>query len=100
MSFDLFIIDVGLLDRFMRDKLLSEVLEALIVIQRLIVQKTKLINDCNRLLKELLDSLLLESSENKQQFIRACISGLQLHGEEKKGQTNLVSEFYSLEILS
>ncbi|EOY03818.1 Auxin transport protein (BIG) isoform 1 [Theobroma cacao] len=75
--------------RFMRDNLLSEVLEALIVIRGLIVQKTKLISDCNRLLKDLLDSLLLESSENKQQFIRACICGLQIHGEEKKGRTCL-----------
>ncbi|KAL0377636.1 UNVERIFIED_CONTAM: Auxin transport protein BIG [Sesamum radiatum] len=45
---------------FMRDQLLSDVLEALIVIRGLIVQKTKLISDCNRLLKDLLDSLLLE----------------------------------------
>ncbi|KAF6169153.1 hypothetical protein GIB67_038650 [Kingdonia uniflora] len=74
--------------RFMRDDLLSEVLEALIVIRGLVVQKTKLISDCNRNLKDLLDSLLLESSENKRQFIRACISGLQIHGE-KKGRTSL-----------
>lgn len=74
----------------MRDDLLSEILEALIVIRGLIVQKTKLISDCNRLLKDLLDSLLLESSENKRQFIRACISGLQIHGEERKGRTCLV----------
>ena len=74
----------------MRDNLLSEVLEALIVIHGLIVQKTKLISDCNRLLKDLLDSLLLESSENKRQFIRACICGLQIHGKEKKGRTCLV----------
>lgn len=76
--------------RFMRDNLLSEILEALIVIRGLIVQKTKLISDCNRLLKDLLDSLLLESSENKRQFIRACICGLQIHGEEKKGRACLV----------
>ncbi|KAJ0099623.1 hypothetical protein Patl1_21605 [Pistacia atlantica] len=75
--------------RFMRENLLSEILEALIVIRGLIVQKTKLISDCNRLLKDLLDSLLLESSENKRQFIRACICGLQIHGEEKKGRTCL-----------
>ncbi|XP_010261103.1 PREDICTED: auxin transport protein BIG isoform X2 [Nelumbo nucifera] len=75
--------------RFMQDELLSEVLEALLVIRGLIIQKTKLISDCNRLLKELLDSLLLESSENKRQFIRACISGLQIHGEERKGRTSL-----------
>ncbi|OMO52577.1 Zinc finger, ZZ-type [Corchorus capsularis] len=75
--------------RFMRDNLLSEVLEALIVIRGLIVQKTKLISDCNRLLKDRLDSLLLESSENKRQFIRACICGLHIHGEEKKGRTCL-----------
>ncbi|KAL5739314.1 hypothetical protein ACOSQ2_028494 [Xanthoceras sorbifolium] len=75
--------------RFMHDNLLSEILEALIVIRGLIVQKTKLISDCNRLLKDLLDSLLLESSENKRQFIRACICGLQIHGEEKKGRTCL-----------
>ncbi|KAL5723323.1 RING-type E3 ubiquitin transferase [Ranunculus cassubicifolius] len=75
--------------RFMRDDLLSEVLEALLVIRGLIVQKTKLISDCNKLLKDLLDSLLLESSENKRQFIRACISGLQIHGEDKKRRTSL-----------
>ncbi|KAG9448547.1 hypothetical protein H6P81_008512 [Aristolochia fimbriata] len=75
--------------RFMRDELLSEVLEALLVIRGLIVQKTKLISDCNRLLKDLLDGLLLESSENKRHFIRACISGLQNHGEERKGRTSL-----------
>ncbi|KAM1666136.1 hypothetical protein ACFX1X_045806 [Malus domestica] len=75
--------------RFMRDNLLSEVLEALIVIRGLVVQKTKLISDCNRLLKDLLDSLLLESSENKRQFIRACVCGLQNHGEERKGRTCL-----------
>ncbi|KAF5725427.1 auxin transport protein BIG isoform X1 [Tripterygium wilfordii] len=75
--------------RFMRDNLLSEVLEALIVIRSLIVQKTKLISDCNRLLKDLLDGLLLESSENKRQFIRACICGLQIHGEGRKDRTCL-----------
>ncbi|GAB4828001.1 hypothetical protein Ancab_040036 [Ancistrocladus abbreviatus] len=75
--------------RFMRDNLLAEILEALIVIRGLVVQKTKLISDCNRLLKDLLDSLLQESSENKRQFIRACICGLQIHQEEKKGQTSL-----------
>lgn len=75
--------------RFIKDDLLSEVLEALLVIRGLIVQKTKLIGDCNKLLKDLLDSLLLESSENKRHFIRACISGLQNHGEERKGRTSL-----------
>ncbi|KAI4346740.1 hypothetical protein L6164_007612 [Bauhinia variegata] len=75
--------------RFMRDDLLSEILEALIVIRGLIVQKTKLISDCNQLLKDLLDSLLLESSENKWQLIRACINGLQFHLEEKKGRACL-----------
>uniref|UniRef100_A0A1D1Y594 Auxin transport protein BIG n=1 Tax=Anthurium amnicola TaxID=1678845 RepID=A0A1D1Y594_9ARAE len=75
--------------RFMRDELISEVLEALLVIRGLIVQKTKLISDCNRLLKDLLDGLLLESCENKRQFIRACISGLQNHAKERKGRTSL-----------
>ncbi|KAK4477539.1 hypothetical protein RD792_016768 [Penstemon davidsonii] len=75
--------------RFMRDRLLSDVLEALIVIRGLIVQKTKLISDCNRLLKDLLDSLLLESNENKRQFIQACVGGLQIYGEERKGRTSL-----------
>jgi E3 ubiquitin-protein ligase UBR4 len=74
----------------MRENLLSEILEALIVIRGLIVQKTKLISDCNRLLKDLLDSLLLESSENKRQFIKACINGLQIHGKERKGRACLV----------
>lgn len=74
----------------MREQLLSEVLEALIVIRGLIVQKTKLISDCNRLLKDLLDSLLLESSEYKRQFIQACICGLQTHGDEKRGRASLV----------
>lgn len=76
--------------RFMQRELLSQVLEALLVIRGLIVQKTKLISDCNRLLKDLLDSLLLESPGNKRQFIRACISGLQKHAKEKKGRTSLV----------
>ncbi|CAM8971414.1 unnamed protein product [Rhodiola kirilowii] len=75
--------------RFMRDDLLFEVLEALIVIRGLIVQKTKLISDCNRLLKDLLDGLLLESTENKRQFIRASIRGLQIHGVEKQGRNTL-----------
>ncbi|RZC70316.1 hypothetical protein C5167_033447 [Papaver somniferum] len=75
--------------RFMGDDLLSDILEALLVIRGLVVQKTKLISDCNRLLKDLLDSLLLESSDNKRKFIRACISGLQTHGREKKGRTSL-----------
>lgn len=75
--------------RFMSDKLLSEVLEAFLVIRGLVVQKTKLINDCNRLLKDLLDSLLIESIANKRQFIRACISGLQKHVKEKKRRTSL-----------
>ncbi|KAL6498614.1 hypothetical protein OROHE_026555 [Orobanche hederae] len=75
--------------RFMREQLLSDVLEALIVIRGLIVQKTKLISDCNRLLKDLLDSLLLESNENKRQFIQACIGGLQIHGEAKKGRNSM-----------
>ncbi|KAL9261274.1 Auxin transport protein BIG-like protein, partial [Drosera capensis] len=75
--------------RFMRDNLLAEMLEALIIIQGLVVQKTKLIGDCNRLLKDLLDSLLQESVENKRQFIHACICALEIHGEEKKGQASL-----------
>lgn len=77
----------------MQGNLLPELLEALIVIRGLIVQKTKLISDCNRRLKELLDSLLLEKSENKRQFIRACINGLQIHGEERKGRTCLVRSY-------
>ncbi|XP_023737665.1 auxin transport protein BIG [Lactuca sativa] len=75
--------------RFMKEQLLSEVLEALIVVRGLIVQKTKLISDCSRLLKDLLDSLLLESAENKKHFIQACIRGLQTHGEDKRGRSNL-----------
>lgn len=78
------------LARFMRDELLSEILEAFLIIRGLIVQKTKLISDCNRLLKDLLDSLLLENTGNKRQFIRACISGLQNRGKERKGRTSLV----------
>jgi len=81
--------------RFMQHELLSQVLEALLVIRGLIVQKTKLISDCNRLLKDLLDSLLLESTGNKRQFIRACIAGLQNHAKEKKGRTSLVCNCFS-----
>lgn len=82
--------------RFMSDRLLSDALEAFLVIRGLVVQKTKLINDCNRLLKDLLDSLLLESIENKRQFIRACISGLQKHVKEKKRRTSLVEHIFFL----
>ncbi|KAF7130273.1 hypothetical protein RHSIM_Rhsim10G0059600 [Rhododendron simsii] len=91
--------------RFMREKLLSQVLEAFIIVRGLIVQKTKLISDCNRLLKDLLDGLLLESNENKRQFIRACISGLQIHGEERKGRASLldllglIEDDYGMELL-
>ena len=74
----------------MSDKLLSEVLEAFLVIRGLVVQKTKLINDCNRVLKDLLDSLLIGSTANKRQFNRACSSGLQKHVKEKKRRTSLV----------
>ncbi|XP_051119264.1 auxin transport protein BIG [Andrographis paniculata] len=75
--------------RFMREQLLSDVLEALIVIRGLIVQKTKLISDCNRLLKDLLDSLLLESDENKRQFIQACIGGLQVDADGRKERSSM-----------
>ncbi|GLJ18302.1 hypothetical protein SUGI_0323850 [Cryptomeria japonica] len=75
--------------RFMRDRFLSQILEALLVTRGLIVQKTKLISDCNRLLRELLDCLLNESDENKRHFIWACISGLQIHCQERKGRTIL-----------
>ncbi|PKU69107.1 auxin transport protein BIG [Dendrobium catenatum] len=75
--------------RFMKDELLSQMLEALLVIRGLIVQKTKLISDCNKLLKDLLDGLMLESTGNKRKFIHACISGLQNHVKEKKGLTKL-----------
>nr|GEV36241.1 auxin transport protein BIG [Tanacetum cinerariifolium] len=81
-------------NRFMREQLLSEVLEALIVIRGLIVQKTKLISDCCRLLKDLLDSVLLENAKNKKHFIQACIGGLQIH-EEKRGRSNLNSYVYA-----
>lgn len=80
--------------------MLSDVLEALIVIRGLIVQKTKLIGDCNRLLKDLLDSLLLESNENKRLFIQACIGGLQIHGEDRKGRNSLVCSLLIFEPLS
>lgn len=70
--------------------MLSEVLEALLVIRGVIVQKTKLISDCNKLLKDILDGLLLESSKNKRHFMRACVSGLQKRSEERNGRTSLV----------
>ncbi|KAF6162438.1 hypothetical protein GIB67_017326 [Kingdonia uniflora] len=75
------IVAYGIVHDIMRDDLLSEVLEALIVIRGLVMQKTKLIRDYNRNLKDLLGSFLLESNKNKWQFIRACISGLQIHGK-------------------
>ncbi|XP_071733833.1 auxin transport protein BIG [Rutidosis leptorrhynchoides] len=78
--------------RFMKEQLLSEVLEALIVIRGLIVQKTKLMSDCSRLLKDLLDSLLLESDENKKHFIQACIAGLQINGDDKRRSNMFILE--------
>lgn len=69
------------------------------MIRGLIVQKTKLISDCNRLLKDLLDSLLLESNENKRQFVQACIGGLQVHGEDKKVRTSMVCNLITYSIL-
>ncbi|XP_024381357.1 auxin transport protein BIG isoform X3 [Physcomitrium patens] len=62
--------------KFMKEQLLARILEALLAVKGLVVQKTKLIGDCERLMRELLDSLLQESYENKRHFIRACVSGL------------------------
>jgi E3 ubiquitin-protein ligase UBR4 len=73
--------------KYMKEELLAQVLEALLAIRGLVVQKTKLIGDCGRFLGELLDSFLQESYENKAHFIRACISGLQVHCRDKKGRT-------------
>ncbi|KAG6555165.1 hypothetical protein Mapa_003204 [Marchantia paleacea] len=75
--------------RFMKENLLAQILEALLALRGLVVQKTKLTGDCGRLLRELLDGLLQESYENKRQFIRACICGLQSHSREKKDRTSL-----------
>nr|GEU79923.1 auxin transport protein BIG [Tanacetum cinerariifolium] len=81
--------------RFMREQLLFEVLEALIVIRGLIMQKTKLISDCRWLLKDLLDILLLENAKNKKRFIQACIGDHHIHGE-KRGRSNLVYDSNTL----
>ncbi|MCO5564796.1 hypothetical protein L7F22_018464 [Adiantum nelumboides] len=81
--------------RFMKDGLLSQVLEALLVVRGLVVQKTKLIGDCSRLLRDLLDGLLEESFENKRHFIRACIAGLQTHRRLRNDRTLV----YILELL-
>lgn len=71
----------------MKEELLAQVLEAFLAIRGLVVQKTKLIGDCGRLLRELLDSLLEESYDNKRHFIRACISGL---SRDRNGRTPVV----------
>lgn len=84
---------VSFLRRFMKEELLAQALEALLAIRGLIVQKTKLTSDCGRLLRELLDSLLQESSENKRHFIRACISGLQIHRHDQRDRTSLVCDY-------
>lgn len=72
----------------MKEELLAQILEALLAIRGLVVQKTKLIGDCGRLLRELLDSLLQESYENKRHFIRACVSGL---SRDRNGRSPVVS---------
>ncbi|KAH7416528.1 hypothetical protein KP509_14G095600 [Ceratopteris richardii] len=72
---------------FMRDGLLSQVLEALLIVRGLVVQKTKLISDCSRLLRDLLDGLLQESFDNKRYFIQACTAGLQTHVKLKNDRT-------------
>lgn len=71
----------------MKEELLAQILEALLAIRGLVVQKTKLIGDCGRLLRELLDSLLQESYENKRHFIRACVSGL---SRDRNGRSPVV----------
>lgn len=71
----------------MKEELLAQVLEAFLAIRGLVVQKTKLIGDCGRLLRELLDSLLEESYDNKRHFIRACVSGL---SRDRNGRTPVV----------
>ncbi|KAI5072138.1 hypothetical protein GOP47_0012244 [Adiantum capillus-veneris] len=81
--------------RFMKEGLLSQILEALLVVRGLVVQKTKLIGDCSRLLRDLSDGLLEESFENKRHFIRACIVGLQTHRRLRNDRTLV----YILELL-
>ncbi|KAL2641590.1 hypothetical protein R1flu_009177 [Riccia fluitans] len=75
--------------RFMKENLLAQILEALLALRGLVVQKTKLTGDCGRLLRELLDGLLEESYENKRHFIHACIVGLQSHSLEKKDRSSV-----------
>jgi hypothetical protein len=79
----------------MKEELLAQILEALLAIRGLVVQKTKLIGDCGRLLRELLDSLLQESYENKRHFIRACISGL---SRDRNGRSPVVRLLVGKEI--
>eukprot|EP00850_Spirogloea_muscicola_P019673 SM000196S05365 [mRNA] locus=s196:186709:205871:+ [translate_table: standard] len=66
-------------DRLLEQRLLPPILEALLSLKGLVVQKTKLTSDCMRLLQELLNKLLEQSPKSKADFIRACILDLQQH---------------------
>jgi len=64
--------------------LLGEMLDNFLHVQSLIVQKTKLIDDCAHLLMSTFTSISAESEEDKRRFCMACVLALENH---RQGRT-------------
>eukprot|EP00960_Hanusia_phi_P031785 749481-Hanusia_phi.AAC.19 len=65
----------------MTDNLLSEMLDNFLHVQSLIVQKTKLTDDCAQLLLSTFMSISSESEADQKRFCLACVSALRHHRE-------------------
>jgi hypothetical protein len=67
------------LSRFVKDGLLASVLEALLSLKSLVIQKTKLTTSCAQELGSLLNTLLEAGEGTQRSFVRACMSALEAH---------------------
>ena len=67
-------------------KLLSTMLDNFLHVQSLIVQKTKLIDDCAHLLMSTFDTIASESEHDKKIFCKACVEALETH---RQGRTRV-----------
>lgn len=68
--------------RFSKDKLLPKVLKSCLTLKGLLVQKTKITEDCRKNLSKLLNDLVEKENEMKKEYLKACIDCLQVQIEE------------------
>jgi len=61
------------------ETLLNDMLDNFLHVQSLIVQKTKLIDDCAKLLRATFASISSESEQDKRRFCMACVLALEKH---------------------